>query len=191
MTPDEQIDQLLKAMTDVDAPEGMVARVQTALLAAEERPRRFPWMLPALASVAVAAVAVIALFPRHHALPLQTVQRNPAHQKSVQRVAAAATAPRLKNPSRVAHVHLVTARASQSAVNTAANENVPPPPMPLTEEERMLQRLARKYRAADLTSLTASVREGEIRRDKQAVAEFFAPPPPIPLPPGYRGVDTP
>lgn len=55
----------------------------------------------------------------------------------------------------------------------------PPPPLPMTAQERLLLRLQRREPAAQLAQLTRPARDAIFQRDKDAVTEFFAPAPPL------------
>ncbi len=55
----------------------------------------------------------------------------------------------------------------------------PSPPLPLTEQERLLLRLGRHEPAEQLALLTLPARNAAFQHEKDAVAEFFAPAPPL------------
>ena len=61
-----------------------------------------------------------------------------------------------------------------------ATASFPAPPLPLTEQERLLLALVRQEAPQRLIPLTESSRSAAAQREKSAVTEFFAPLPPLP-----------
>ena len=82
----------------------------------------------------------------------------------------------LTNSLRRATVASGSDRTHSHAAGTAS---VPPPPLPLTEQERLLLRLGRQEPAEQLAMLALPARNAAFQREKDAVTEFFAPAPPL------------
>jgi hypothetical protein len=142
---DEAIDRVLAGLRESVAPEGLELRVLAAVhqRAAAPRVGFLRWSVVGGLAVAAAAVVVLLAVPRHAAVPAAiraVVQPQPMPMP------AAMPGPAAARPRR--HTPAVRANAEVPAANVpAANSRAasfPAPPMPLTEQERLLLEIARR-----------------------------------------------
>ncbi len=72
--------------------------------------------------------------------------------------------------------HVTVALDTPIAVHSSGtvDTSFAPPPLPMTQQERLLLRLARHEPTEQLAQLTDPAREATFQRQKDAVAEFFA-----------------
>lgn len=59
-------------------------------------------------------------------------------------------------------------------VELQIHENIPEPPLPLTEQERLVLRMARTNTAQQLAEYTPDARARQLREDAQAYKDYFA-----------------
>jgi hypothetical protein len=134
---DEAIDKVLAGLREAVPLEGLDSRVLAAVRKRVEAPRGLPLRWAAVGGFALAAVAAIALLaiPRSSTVP-------PAVQAIVQPqpLPPALPAPAAARPHR--RTPAVRANAEVPAAN-APTASFPAPPMPLTEQERLLIEVAR------------------------------------------------
>lgn len=172
----EAIDRVLTGLRDVSAPVGMEQRV----LAAMERrtAERTGWQWRTW-SVGLAAVVVL--------LAAGVVSVRP-HRSYPEAVAVVAQPPVLPGPAPVAET-----RQRNTGIRTVAQNDrghkvfptretvlqeettsIPAPPMPLTEQERLLLQLAHRADATELTPLNAEARAKQNAAFDEEFQEFFA-----------------
>lgn len=72
---------------------------------------------------------------------------------------------------------LWTRETTQRVLQSQADQSFPAPPLPLTEQERLLVRLVHRDDPVQLAQLTPAAREADLQRDREQVREFFKPPP--------------
>ena len=194
----QAIDKVLAGLRDVSAPGGMEQRVLAAM---EERAaaqvgwgwRR--WSI-GLAAVALVLVAIVVLARPHEgrhdvvavvkpALPMAgVVSEKQKRDTGVQTVTAIPKSPLPVTDTsaiRSAQNDVKYRRASAAAPVQVAAENpvatggIPAPPMPLTEQEKLLLRLAHRNDATELTPLIADARAKQHEAFDAEFQEFFAP----------------
>ena len=73
-----------------------------------------------------------------------------------------------------ADAHVSEAKPETFATVSGRDASFPPPPLPLTEQERLLLRLARHEPPQQLAQLSKPALDAAFQRDKDRVAEFFA-----------------
>ena len=173
----EAIDRVLTGLRDISAPVGMEGRVLAAMEQRAASGARWQWRrwLVGLAAAVVLIAAVMILRPQHTAkdgiLPtvtqplIATVAKNQGRNTEILRPAQNGLVRyRQAKPVRLESKHV------------AELGGIPAPPMPLTEQERLLLQLAHRADATELTPLNA---EARTRRDAEFDAEFqefFTPP---------------
>jgi hypothetical protein len=189
---DDSIDRVLNALRDATPPSGMDRRILNVLearsadnaLSYRDKSR---FVLPRWTTVATAAalfVAAIFVFAtRHHKQPDTLSIASPVHQSIPTAPAPSAVA---AQPIQVHHdsmpVHAKPIRTqieipSQPAqdVNDAQLSH-PAPPIPPTEQERLLLRYARRGNTNDLAQITNEKREARDEKDAADFQAFFTPP---------------
>ena len=146
---EEAIDQILAGLRDAEAPAGMQRRILAAMQtrAAAHSPR-VSWLAaywPVVCSTAVACgvIALFALrFPHSQALAPATAQAIvPSHTPTLPVVSAPAPpAPAIFAPA----PRRYTPAARAVTPTNILTASFPAPPMPLTEQERLLLQVARR-----------------------------------------------
>jgi hypothetical protein len=192
MSPnDERIEQVLTALRDAEPPTGMEERLQAGLRAADEatEPRTWMWLRrPAFTAGALAMAAIAILVgarsrqlhqaghpQRTTAASLTPPQRGlrdlavPEPPDSPLQESLPAPRKRLVKASPAVATELRQVRQVEA-------ENIPAPPMPLTQQEILLVRLAHRNNAVQLGTLVADARELSFQHEKEQVREFFKPP---------------
>lgn len=74
----------------------------------------------------------------------------------------------------MAHAHPAERMPAVGRLAPKLEASSPPPPLPLTDQERLLLRLARREPTEQLAALTSSAQEAAFQQGKDAVSEFFA-----------------
>lgn len=179
---DESIDRVLAGLRDVEAPEGMERRVLAAM---EERATARSgyswrmWSFGLAAAVVLVAAVVVSVVPRRAhrpgfaAVKLPVIAPVPAPVAYVQR--------RNTEILRYAQNDLsfrVSRREEPAVEEPMVSGGFPAPPMPLTEQEKLLLHLARRSDPQELTPLIAEVRAKQEAEFDEEFQEFFAPPEP-------------
>jgi hypothetical protein len=175
--PDEAIDKVLAGLRDAEPSTGLGRRILEGL---EHRATQ-RWYWNSLGNWAVAgglalsvlAISLIASVHRGTRIaPQHPDQARPAELAAANSPAAKAIG---AEPVRAPHIHRMRARVA--TVKAASEQGFPAPPMPLTDQEKMLLRLA--HRADPAEEIAMLTPEGKAVRDAQADAEFLAffPPP--------------
>lgn len=176
----EAIDRVLTGLRDICAPDRMDQRVLAAMerRAAERSGWQWrSWPVGLAAATVVVAAMVFSLRP---------------HKIGVETVAAGKPALSLRIPGPVVdtqrrntgvlHVaqnglnRRVLIVATSPPVKTMDTVGIPAPPMPLTQQERLLLRLAHRADATELAPLNAEVRARQGAEFDAEFQEFFAPP---------------
>ena len=180
---DESIDRVMAGLRDVEAPEGMERRVLAAM---EERAAARggyswrTWSFGLAAVVVVIAAVVVSVAPRQRkhsnfaAVKLPTVVTVPAPVALVQR--------QNTGVHRFAQndVNFYRVRREETrAEEPVTSGGIPAPPMPLTEQEKLLLHLAHRSDPQELTPLIAEVRARKDAEFDEEFQEFFAPPAPV------------
>lgn len=169
------IDQTLAALGNPTPPADMEARLLRSLEShAFSTPansaRRFlrPGLLLAAASILLAATVRHINAPRPPSpVPTFTAARStpPLKPQTTQE-------PKPPRPTLIVH----SIKARQTAPASGPAESFPAPPMPLTQQERLLLRMAQERDPHELLALNTDVRAAQDEEDKASVSEFFNPP---------------
>jgi hypothetical protein len=200
-----RIEAVFAALRDAKPAPGMEQRINAALLRADEsasisRPR-WTWLrVPQFAGVAAVVAAAVLLSihaNRRHAsiaaqnrvaysagLPMQRNQHSASQESPapsphiVTGAANTATLPRASRPPSLRRKKTTQKASEQSQTQQAsAEQGFPAPPLPLTEQERLLVRLVHRDDPVQLAQLAPAAREADLQRDREQVREFFKPPP--------------
>ncbi len=201
---EERIDAVLHALRAAGPRPGMDERILAALRDAEANlpatSLRHGWLRwPAMSCAA--GVTVIACVLLWHGQPVRPPARlHVAATEFVKKPEKALAADQPIKPISEASVRpqapVIPSRQSQrstafaikdrahveEAVVTAKEQSFPAPPLPLTEQERLLLRVVHRSDPVQLAQLTPAAREAELQRERDDVSEFFAPPPPLEQP---------
>jgi len=176
----DAMDRVLTGLRDVSAPEGMEQRLRAAMesrAAAKAGWQWRSWSIGLAAAVVLVAAVVVSLRP--HKVPTQAVE---AVERPLALPTFAAALPTQKRNTEILRVaqndlgrgvHGDIAPPSVQAMDTGG---IPAPPMPLTEQERLLLRLAHRTDATELTPLNAEARARQNAEFDAEFQEFFAPP---------------
>lgn len=176
-------DRLLRSLAVAQASTTQTTSARPSLLGRSRR-----W-LPAAAVLSVPTLAVlflvhrVSLHDRRHrepAAPLAHVISSPA---AATQPPSALASVALHRPSR-ARTPRVTPREYRAdtpsvAALEAAAPSQPPPPLPVTTEERQIQRFASRHTAFDLAALAPAAELAHDTAERQAFADFFRPEPAV------------
>ncbi|HEY0162151.1 MAG TPA: hypothetical protein VGB69_05695 [Edaphobacter sp.] len=195
----DAIEKVLGGLREVSTPPGMEQRILKALEdRASTKPQpRWSWLsIPAYRTAAVCggialAAGVFVLTTMHFPARRPTMSRADSRQNapqlmpqpSMQSRTEAETPQVLAPDPQSAHAtshakaRLVRSISVHAKNEEAAPEHAnsyPPPPMPLTQQERLLLRIAHKDSPIELARLTTERRAALYERDKKEFEQFFA-----------------
>jgi hypothetical protein len=181
---DPLIERSLNRLRDAEPAPGFEQRLLVSLRnAAENSPRtkRLPLLVSwrsklsfALVVLVAAGASIGALFlVRQQRLENQTALRPEKPMASLWQPASPAIAaqPLQRSKARASGKH--SAKESSTATRVPAR-NTPAPPMPLTEQEKLLQRVARQRDAGNLTLLNPVAQHTQSAQATQQFQRFFA-----------------
>jgi hypothetical protein len=185
---DQDLKRILNALRDTEPPSAMQQRVLAAVAQREAAPSRpFLWSFAALAAtVGIAAILAIHPMPRgtHSAREIKAPP-----EASVSQVAATANAPQPLVPHASAKApagnipaqttrrpHQLLCDCDPTALAEANAPSMPAPELPLTEQEKLLRRIARHPDPVEVAELTPAAREAKIAADSDDFKAFFTPP---------------
>jgi len=200
-TSDQLIDQTLAALRDTTTPTGMERRI---LHAVEHRaattPPRHPWAW-SLTTTALAALllSLATLSLHHHQTNATTLSATTASAFNSQltarssqldaRPALSSSSPTLLLTTSPLKTHNSTKPAllqptpkpllcdcDPVALAESRAPSQPAPPLPLTDQEKLLRRIVDKGDPIQLAELNASTRAAHVDADKAAFQSFFHPP---------------
>ena len=185
--PDEAIERVLAGLRDVEAPAGLERRVLAAMeeRAAVRGSRRpgLGWVVGLGVAAVVVAGVLIVRAPKVqvekvagvHALAVKPVVENePKRNTGVSplRVRSGRDDVNFREVQRGEQVR----RMEVAVVEKVEERGFPAPPMPLTEEEKLLLRVAHRVDPQELTPLNAEARQREQSEFDREFVEFFAVP---------------
>lgn len=206
---EEAIERVMAGLRDASASSGMERRILETVEGRASarsrlgwRRRRPVWLsMPArpvairpsargltLASLLVAAVAIPSIsWMRHAPAPSRAKPAATASQPRAATSGLIATSPQLPRPrsnarrvgrSGAKRTRLVDDKDSAAVRDTFAVSH-PAPPMPLTEQEKLLLRIAHAGDPVELAMLNPEIRARREAQGEAEFKEFFPPPPPI------------
>lgn len=187
------VDLVLNALRDAMPPAGMERRILNTLEAKAHKPAQASrshinngWIAAAVCCSALAAVAVIGAFiMRHHGASAISITRTPSPQSSnplqpsVTRAVDTTVDMPTRRPLSAAPRRLAAQpRLIQIAQSEATGKiSHPAPPIPLTDQERILLSFARRGRTDDLAQISNDRKAAKEDQEKQEFQAFFEPPP--------------
>ena len=176
---DPTIERLLAGLRDAEPQPGIERRILETMQAREAarfsfvtwlRQQRFPAFAISRASAMVITAAIVAIVLNHWRIPAKVIHP-PA--VAVQRKSSAAE---IRQPARV------PARLSASRVRSKHNRTMvpdhhassfPAPPLPLTEQERLLLRVVHRRNPEDTAMLDSKVRAVQSAKANEQFQQFF------------------
>ncbi len=202
-TPEEQIENALQMLRIAEPRPGMEQRILAGLRVADDAvpvAARGSWLRwPAMSLVAaVVAIAFVLAWhgrlARPHAAPEHSqavagrpFMQRPAEALNVEQPSQAilhvstpqATRVTLLRSNQGAEAVAKVNRPDAAALEGIAEQSFPAPPLPLTDQERLLLRIVHRGDPVQLAQLTPAAREAQLQRERDDVSAFFAPPPPL------------
>lgn len=185
---DQNMERVLRGLREAQPDASLEMRITQTLREAQPEPvgvSRFAnWSLALRFAGAAGACAVLVAIVQH--APRERKTRDLAtHVTSTLQSVATPPPPtvvgsspsREKPPAHRTAPAVVEARTE--ADSTGKQQSFPAPPMPLTEQERLLIRLAHRDDPVQLARLGPGPRDDRYQAEKDQVSEFFRPPPPI------------
>ena len=163
--PDRTIESLLAGLRDAEPPPGMHHRVLHAITGRRVVTYRSRRLLHSAVAISLACALAIGIWVPH--------QRHIATDRS--RHTTNVDAPPMKPPRTVADIMARQSRRSKAKVllKPTQTSGFPAPPMPLTEQEKLLLRLARRNDAQDMNLLNPDAQAQESAKATQQFQQFF------------------
>jgi hypothetical protein len=163
--PDRTIESLLAGLRDAEPPSGMHGRILDAVVARQataHRPLRL--LHPAFAVWMIFAIAITIWVPHQGQTPTD-----------VRRYTTSVDALGTKPPQKVAAItHRERGRSTAKAVlRPTQPPGFPAPPLPLTEQEKLLLRLAHGNDSQDMNLLNRDVQAQQSAQTTQQFQQFF------------------
>lgn len=181
---EEAVRQVLAGLRDAEAPIGMERRILDAVQdRASVKSARMPlWAWSTALACAMVALFAVSMVYRAARVPVQSnVHSAPAGVvpkaalettvKNVSPVLAAQNV-RSKNVKRAK----VVCEGDSEASREMETASFPAPPMPLTEQEKLLLRVAHRNDPEELAMLNNEMRTKQEVEGRRAVERFFEPP---------------
>ncbi|HEY9136634.1 MAG TPA: hypothetical protein VIM67_00060 [Terriglobus sp.] len=199
---DQAIEDVLHALRTTEPSQGYEVRIHNALLQASQASHRrhfdatatnrnaaqskakskglltslLPRISWAVACAVLLILGIVARTHRHHEAIRTTAHANiPSPQPVI--VAKSATPPSTKHQAKHATMPYEQREESQpSRVEVAiqTHEYIPEPPLPLTEQERLVLRMMRRNTAQQLAEYTPDAHARRLHEDAQAYNDYFA-----------------
>ena len=189
MNPDHNIDRVLDALRNAAPAAGMERRIVNVLeiearrSALSVQSKRTVWRRAAACCAGLVAAVVIGAFALRHSAPVVLTAPTASAQPSTDSPSTAETRPEVTRTAPAARTHsaAVQRSAEPRRVEVAGSEDTlvshPAPPIPLTEQERILLRYARYGNTGDLAQISNERKAAKEDQEKQEFQAFFAPPP--------------
>ena len=172
--PDRTIENLLAGLRDAEPPPGMHHRILDAMLAGRatayySRPR----LQPAIAISLACALAITIWVQHHRHIPanLRSYTTNVDAPRTKPRQTAADRTPREARTTTSRALLKPTHASEVSYAEESAG--FPAPALPLTEQEKLLLRLAHRNDAQDMNLLNRNVQAQQSAKATQQFQQFF------------------
>ncbi len=191
-TIDERVDAALHVLSNAGPQPGMEQRIQAALHSAgasRHGPGALKWLRwPAMSCAAALVLLFVAVFLSrrsvlpptlaHATLVPATMSRaremQDTHESQRRALQPASLTSRLRSPAFEG-----IRRTEHTQKPTTADGSLPEPPMPLTEQERLLLRLVHHGDPVQLAQLVPDARKAALQHEQADVSRFFTPPSPL------------
>lgn len=163
--PDRTIESLLAGLRDAEPPPGMHHRILDATAARQATTYCSGRLFQLAAAVSLAfALAITICVPHHRHIATNLG----SHAKNVD-------VPRMKPPRTVADITPRGPKRSRSRVSLRSTQvaGFPAPPLPLTDQEKLLLGLAHRKDPGDMNLLNPEVQAQESARATQQFQQFF------------------
>jgi hypothetical protein len=162
---DQTIEKLLAGLRDAEPPPGMHHRILDAMAARPATAYRSRRLLHSAVAMSLACALAITIWTPHH-------RRIATNLKSY---TTNVDAPPTKQPQTVADKTPRERRRSTSRVllRTTQPPGFPALPLPLTEQEKLLLRLAHRNDAQDMNLLNPDAQAQQSAKATQQFQEFF------------------
>jgi hypothetical protein len=188
---EETVQRLLRCLRDAEPAGNMnqriLNRIQHATEAREAAHAGRPWVLwpgrpqqalaMLIAAAALLAVGLVLVVTGRSHRPMLTNGRSPATRADTRQTATSLEGAQ-KPYAHSRHVNpivpMTRARSHHAfAEGVRASNSYPAPPLPLTEQERLLLRLAHRRDTGNLTILNPDVRGAQAARTTEEFQRFF------------------
>jgi hypothetical protein len=188
---DKNLERVLRGLREVQPDASLEMRITQALREARPEPIAVSWfgswsLALRIAGAMVACVVLIAILLRssHDQRTNDVAHHVPLVQPKAMPRPAIAVSGEMKQRGRAAVPRVVPIGSAppQEASTTAQTQSFPAPPLPLTEQERLLIRLAHRDDPVQLARLAPGPRDARYQAEKDQVSEFFTPPTPLDQP---------
>jgi hypothetical protein len=163
--PDRTIENLLAGLRDADPPPGMHHRILDAMVARRATTHSARRLLHPAIAMSLACALAITIWVQHH-------RHIPTNLRSY---TTDVDAPRTKPPQTVADItpHEPRRSASRVLLRPTHTPGFPAPPLPLTEQEKLLLHLAHRNDAQDMNLLNPNVQAQQSAKASQQFQQFF------------------
>jgi hypothetical protein len=181
---EETIERLLAGLRDAEPPAGIERRILRALDGVEARqisgaasPWRRPivpsWLRPAMTMSLVFALTLIVAITNYQYRRAAPLVRNPSPGSDA-RQATVAQMPTIVPRRMAARVPVKHSRTQNVPTEPQTQQaSFPAPPLPLTEQERLLLRLAHRGDAEKMDLLNPDVQAAQIAKATEQFQKFF------------------
>lgn len=181
---DRNLETVLRGLREAQPDASLELRITQALREAHEEAAVSWWRswwvgLGVAGAVAVCAIFAILLRPERVRKSTDVSLVAPT-LRSVVKQPSPAVPKDLPSPGRVlVHREVRAVVAQRTGADNPQLEDFPAPPLPLTEQERLLIRLAHRDDPVQLARLGPGPRDDRYQAEKDQVSEFFTPPAPL------------
>jgi hypothetical protein len=183
---DEAIGQVLAGLRDVDAPIGMERRVLDAVQdrASVKSARMPPWVWGTALACAMVTCVAISIVYRAARVPVQSngssvpavVVPKVALEAATKNVSPVLTAQSVRSKTNVKVKRAKVVRDGDTAALRAMQAaSFPAPPMPLTEQEKLLLRVVHHRDPEELAMLNQEMRDKREEDNNAEFQRFFEP----------------
>jgi hypothetical protein len=163
--PDRTIESLLAGLRDAQPAPGMHHRILDAMVAGRATPYSSQRRLQPAIVISLACALAITIWVQHHRhIPtnLRSYTTNVAAPRTKPRQTVADRTPRERRRS-----------TSKVFLRPTQTTGFPAPPLPLTQQEKLLLRLAHRNDAQDMTLLNPNVQAQQSAKATQQFQQFF------------------
>lgn len=183
---DRDIDRFLRGLGAADVPPQLEARILQRLAASTLAPHpssiwdRRPWFIGGFAA-ACAVLLMVALTAHHpHPQPAATNLALSGHPNQEKPPSLRAPTPRTPHASAFVRVPAGAPSSSRAAKDTTATplQSFPAPEAPLTQQERLLLKIARNADAPEVQILIPEKRELLLAQSRAEFDKYFPQPKP-------------